>query len=739
MFATTSVPSAVIDACGRFVAYNRAFADFLGYPLSEIAELDIGQITRPDDEAWTRNYLMRMYSGEIDHFETDKWYIRRDGLEVQARLVTTALRDDDGVIEYLVAALLPIDLETRGVLQPDLAQRLLADTTDSVTLVGADGIVRFSKGEMVRIAGYPLSYWRGRHISELLPSGEFARRLSEQPDFLSTPGAVFETELEVRASDGSPQHIAVRAINRTDDPVVDGFVLRLPRHHRRVAELAELARGARPRKQSPTPRHDCWRPSVMSCAIHSTPCADWPSSSHARSSRPEPPNWLPASCVSSQGWHMSPKICSTPRRLDAGRVVLHPVATDIQTLLDDVVGLSRAAAGEKPLTLSYRVARNVPDRIMVDTDRLRQVLSNLTGNAVKFTNAGSIQVIARTDGAGSIVFSIIDTGRGIPPEEHQSVLEPFTVGSTAGDAGGAGLGLSIVLRLVSAMDGSISLTSSVGEGSRFDVAIPLVLAPSSAAEPVMEPAMGLRVLVVEDDPVNQDLARSQLERLGVEAIVVDSGEEGFELLRNGEPVDVVLMDHHLPGWDGMETTRQIREHAGPASTIPVIGLSASASAAHHRQFIDAGMDDFVAKPASIGDLAAALSRVEDSTGGAGPPAEPSAEIEPPPAAGLVVDEQALDALEDELGSREVVRRLVDTFLSSLEARVVAIEAADATTRRAAHTLKSGARLLGADRLAHLCVVAEESGEAPGSVREVATETRRWFDEWLDAPSDGADA
>jgi PAS domain S-box-containing protein len=735
LFAIQSVPFSVIDGHGRVAAFNRAYADFLGYSMSEVSDLDIGQITRSEDEPWTRNYLMRLYSGEIDHFESDKWYVRKDGAEVCARLITDALYDDQGHFEYLVAALVPREDEPR-VLEADLAQRLLADTTETVTLVGADGIVRFSKGEMVRVAGYPTSYWKGRHISELLPPGDFQRRMIERADFLATPGAVIETELEVRAGDGSPHHVALRGINRTDDPVLAGFVLVSRDITAARAELADLARRHRTAEAVAdaqtrllaTVSHELRNPlhAVRGLAELLLQEDLSPAASDLAASLVRQISGLA---------HVTQDLLDAAR-LDAGKVALNPVPTNIQTLLDDVVGLGRAAAGDKHLTITNRVGRGVPEWIIVDTGRLRQILSNLMGNAVKFTDAGSIEVIARNDGAGSIVLSIIDTGRGIPPEEHDAVLEPFAVGSTAGASGGAGLGLSIVHRLVSAMDGSVALTSSVGEGSRLDVTLPLVVAPPPAPEPDAGNVQGMRVLVIEDDPINQHLARSQLGRLGVDAIVVDSGEEGLEVLRGGEPIDAVLMDHHLPGWDGIETTRRIRELGGPVATTPVIGLSASASPAHHRQFINAGMNDFVAKPASIDDLAAALSRIERAPTAAvadqspaGATADPIDEPTGDPIGDPIVDQRTLIELEDELGSQEVVRRLVDTFLLSLESRVADIEAGAAIARRTAHTLKSGARLLGADRLAHLCAVAEDTGEAPDAIRTVAADTRRWFEEW----------
>jgi CheY-like chemotaxis protein len=257
---------------------------------------------------------------------------------------------------------------------------------------------------------------------------------------------------------------------------------------------------------------------------------------------------------------------------------------------------------------------------------------------------------------------------------------------------------------------------------------------------------GLRILVVEDNPVNQQLARSQLDRLGLVPVIVGTGEEGMAALLDGsEHFDVVLMDQQLPGWSGTETTRRIRELDGALGAVPIIGLSASASRADFDAFMTAGMDDFVPKPASLGDLSsaigAAVRRGGRTTGGGGAGQRSSAgstedTVGTDPAgtpAEQLLDVGVLATLAEELGGTGIVIDLVDVFLRELDGRIAVLVAADSgEARRTAHTLKSSARLLGAAALADVCAEIEQGAAAPPDLTDLADRSRRALGVWLDA-------
>ncbi len=736
LFQTMPIPVSVIDAHGRQTFANRAYADFLGYDPSEIADLDVGRITRPEDAQWTRTYLRRLVSGELEEFRTDKWYVRKDGAEVLGRLSCRPIRDTAGMCTAIVATIEPV--ERRAEARDTQLTRLLEYTGDHLSIVDIHGTVIESTGRHTEILGYPTAYWTGRNITELVAPEDWDR-LEEIRDTVLAPDGDRDvtTEMEVYGADGSLQTLVVRIVNCLDDPAIGGVVLvtrNITEYRTTVAELAQRSVDAESvvdaqTRLLATVSHELRNPLHAVRGLAELLASE---DLHERA------NELATALVRQlSGLAQVTQDLLDAARLDAGKVAIEVVPTDLQGLVDDVVGLGRAAAGERELDVSSRVAHDVPGWVLADGNRLRQVLGNLVGNAVKFTSDGSVQLVVRPGRDGALVFSVIDTGVGIPPEEQSKILEPFTVASNSGDQRGAGLGLSIVHRLVTAMDGRVTLTSKPGEGTRFDVTLPLVAtdAPSSAVDDALP--SGLIVLVVEDNPVNQQLATSQLERLGLVAVIAGTGEDGYDQLAGGDAdrFDVVLMDHQLPGMTGIETTQKIRALAGDAASIPIIGLSASASAADRDAFVQAGMDDFLAKPASLDDLSRAIGRairgesdriVHHETTDP-PPDQETAMTETGPA----IDDQVLAQLADDFGDASLVVELVNTFLDELDMRVTGIvdAADDQAAGRAAHALKSSARLLGANDLADACQHIEHNGAGDIDVTGLAGSAQRELDAW----------
>ena len=730
-FEDAPVPMSVIDAFGRQVACNAAYASLFGYTVQEMLDLDVGRISRPDDHEWTTSYLMRLTNGDLESFETDKWYIHRDGTEFVRHLSVARLADEAGVCEYLLGVLSPATRD-RAVGGETTAERLLAYTDGSITLVGPDGRIKFSKGELVEVAGYPTTFWADRDIRDLFPGGEFADLVADHHEFLDTPGASFETEVELERGDGRRQLSSVKAHNCTDDDLLDGYVLTTRDITAERAHVEDLAK----RHQTAEEVADA-QTRLLATVSHElrNPLHAVRGLAEILSREDLPPRAaeLADGLVRQLSGltHVTQDLLDAAR-LDAGKVEIFPVPTELDSLVGDVVGLGNAAAIDKPVTVSHRIARDVPEWVMADDGRLRQVLSNLVGNAVKFTESGTVQIVVRREGDGALVISVIDTGAGIPADEQAAVLEPFRVASTAGEARGAGLGLSIVQRLVTAMGGRVTLTSKIGEGTRFDVVIPLRTAKPPETQQTDELPPGLRVLVVEDNPVNQQLARSQLDRLGVEAVIVDRGEAGHAMLLDPDAgrFDAVFMDQQLPGWNGTEATEHIRAEGGELATIPIIGLSASASSDDRDAFLASGMTDFVAKPASLDDLSSALKRAVFETAPPAPP-ETHAPAQSPDEETPALDHGVLGQLADELGSPDIVRDLVGTFLDELDTRVLAIVGDDETeSRRAAHTLKSSARLLGASALADRCASIEQDGGSTDAVEQLARRTESAFRDWL---------
>jgi CheY-like chemotaxis protein/anti-sigma regulatory factor (Ser/Thr protein kinase) len=271
-----------------------------------------------------------------------------------------------------------------------------------------------------------------------------------------------------------------------------------------------------------------------------------------------------------------------------------------------------AEARRKGLTLSEDSADCCLPVVMGDARRLRQVLMNLVGNAVKFTEHGFVRVHLRVQEQGEgrcrVRMTVEDSGIGIPADA--SLFEKFTQAdaSIGRKFGGSGWGLAITKGLVDLMGGQIGVESEVGKGSTFWLVLGFALAGVDAraeAKPSAGTTQAVRVLVVEDNVVNQRMVERFLERLGCRARIVGSGQEAIESLR-AESFDVVFMDCHMPGMDGYEATRVIRQMDG--LRVPVVAMTASVLAEDREACFAAGMDDFLAKPFSLDEFQAMVER-----------------------------------------------------------------------------------------------------------------------------------
>jgi len=267
-------------------------------------------------------------------------------------------------------------------------------------------------------------------------------------------------------------------------------------------------------------------------------------------------------------------------------------------------------------------APGVPPVLEGDEAHLRQVLFNLVGNAMKFTEKGEVRLEASPllplpSGERRLLFTIRDTGIGIPDDKLDEVFKPFTQVSEnyTRSYQGAGLGLAIVKNLVSAMGGTLALESVLGEGTTVYVCLPFGVREAAVdggtrqEAPPREPGGPLRVLLVEDDEVSRMSARLQLERMGHAVSTAANGAQALDALRANR-FDCVLMDVQMDVMDGVEATRQVRSGGSGVldARIPIIAMTAYAMSGDRENFLAAGMDDYVSKPAAAEDIAAAISR-----------------------------------------------------------------------------------------------------------------------------------
>lgn len=301
-------------------------------------------------------------------------------------------------------------------------------------------------------------------------------------------------------------------------------------------------------------------------------------------------------------------------KLDVGAVELEQSAVYLRGTLEEVAEMGRSIVGERPVEVRVGIDEQLPESVLTDSTRLRQVLLNLVSNAIKFTEAGHVSVKARGEDE-DLVIEVEDTGMGIESERLHLIFEPFAQAEIAVHRkfGGTGLGLAISRDLAQLMGGSLCARSTLGVGSTFVLRLPLVpaggeedVAPRTLASKPL-PTRLRKVLLVEDSPINVAVATLLLEELELDFDVAQDGTQAVEMTGRRD-YDLVLMDLNMPKMDGLEATRRIRHRDGPGTRI--IALTANAFAEDREVCREAGMDDFVAKPVTLEALIEALSRMD---------------------------------------------------------------------------------------------------------------------------------
>lgn len=442
-------------------------------------------------------------------------------------------------------------------------------------------------------------------------------------------------------------------------------------------------------------------------------------------------------------------------KIESGGMDYDSVEFGLAEEVEAVHALLEPKAREKGLECSLHLDPKAPRRVVGDPGKLRQVLVNLLGNAVKFTEKGTIGIQTRLQEAAEktalVSFSVHDTGVGIPGELHDHVFGSFTQGdpSSTRKFGGTGLGLSICKNLAEGMGGGIDFDSEEGKGSVFTVTLPFAVAHGDGK---LKPGKGrvragrapacaptnLRVLVVEDSHTNRLVALKMLARMGIEADIAEDGHKAVEALGKAA-YDLVLMDMQMPGMDGIETTRVVRTSPALARNkdVPIVAMTAHAMKGDRESFLASGLDDYISKPINRSELEAIICRhsgldeadlrgeADPGERGPGKPAGPEPARDPK-------NEEANEAgeadhifanlpvidwadLEDRVGhDEELTAMVLDAFMEDARTRIDALKSAVirrnvAKIRSEAHALKGASGNVSAKRIEALSRAMEEAG------------------------------
>ena len=403
-------------------------------------------------------------------------------------------------------------------------------------------------------------------------------------------------------------------------------------------------------------------------------------------------------------------------RVEAGRLPLDASPFSLDEVLDQLVGLFGEQARSKQLALLVSVSPSVPGRLVGDAMRLGQVLTNLVGNAIKFTERGEVALTVRAEARHGdrvrLQFAVRDTGIGLSPNQVEDLFQPFAQAdaSTTRKFGGSGLGLSICRHLVRLMGGDVAVHSEPGVGSTFlfevDLGVADEAAPAAERAPDAADLGGLRVLVVEDNPVNLLIAETLLAEQGVTVETAGNGREAVDRMQRTDlpAVDAVLMDVQMPEMDGLEATRLLR--ADPRfATVPILAMTAHAMADERAACLAAGMNDHLTKPVDPPRFLATLARW---TGRERPPAPPSGGGFPA-IAGLDVAQ----GLKCMMGNAALYARMLQLFVrqhgdTAAELRASLAAGDLPAAARLMHTLRGVAGSLGANALVARSAAIENS-------------------------------
>ena len=402
-------------------------------------------------------------------------------------------------------------------------------------------------------------------------------------------------------------------------------------------------------------------------------------------------------------------------KIEAGKMVLHPTDILLEDVFDRLMALFTPLAHQKGNKVSYKLDDKVPAYVKADETRLLQILSNLTSNALKFTENGSVKISVKPVSVSSdeteLEVRVRDNGIGISPTNLEKLFNAFQQvdNSTSKNYGGTGLGLAISREFCKMMDGEIGVESEEGKGSTFWFRIKLAIGDSALAAKTKRVenlsisgtlnSIHARVLLVDDNATNRKVASQILMKAGCEVLMASSGQEAINVLQKDAKFDLVLMDIQMPEMDGMETSRRLKA-LNLASLPPIVAMTAYAMKEDRERFLAAGMDDYLAKPIRAQQIIAMVSRWVSDGHGSMEKALVNTEF--------VVDEEVLASLSDAVGGDPAfVQSMLEEFIAEAQEQITASISAHSAgsckgVQSELHTLKGNSGTLGAAQLHSIC-------------------------------------
>ena len=616
-FHHAPIGMALVGLDGALLRVNPALCALIGYDEAFLLATTFQAITHPDNIEGDLERMARLRAGEIANYRVDKRYIRSDGAVVWAQIAVSMVQGDDDAAPYLVVQCEDLTARRRdqeALEDSENRYRLIAEnTSDMIVRSDLTGRINFIASSCEPQTGYSRADMLGqrpmdfaypedvpgvRRVFMGLLNGETGNRALWRVSHKVTGELKWLESFPSLLRDpqtGAPTGF-LDVIRDVTVQVTQSQALAAARAQAEAATAVKSEFLANMSHEIRTPLNAILG---FSDLLARQVCLDEPSR-----------RFVDQLVSSSHGLLAIVNDVLDFSRLEAGQVEIIPAATAPGDLGREVLEMFGLLAEAKDLTLHLELAENLPDYLLVDGGRVRQVLVNLIGNAVKFTQAGSVTLAVRYGAAEErLTLSVADTGEGLTPDQQAKLFQRFSQvdGSATRRHGGAGLGLAICKGLTEAMGGVISVESQPGRGARFVFDVHAPLASEDLVQEASEPVglEGVRILVVDDNPANRVLARALLEHFGAEVRDAVDGRTGVAAAGLAR-VDVILMDLRMPDLSGAEALARIRAQPGLNQSTPILAFTAETElglASVHRLF-----DGVVRKPIVAADLVMAVSR-----------------------------------------------------------------------------------------------------------------------------------
>lgn len=743
-FDDAAIGMAIVSSEGRYLKVNSKLCDMTGYHREELLEMSIHELTYTEDHEQDAILIRQLREGWRDTCLCEKRYVRKDGSIVWVVLSSSVVRDKEGNLLYFVSQMQDITEQKNMVEALRVNEERFRNSFDYAVigkaLVSPDGrwlkvnravcdLLGYTEEQLLKInfqqVTHPDDLEADLQLVDQLLAGHI-RSYQLEKRYIHKSGravwALLSASL-VHDAEGKPLY----AISEIQD------ITDRKRAEEAMKQAKEAAEAATEIKSSfiSTMSHEIRTPLNailgMSALLEETDLS------------PEQQGLTETIRTSSEGLLAIINDILDFAKIESGKMEPAEHSLDVRECVEAVVELLRIKAEEKKLALQVEIAECVPRRIVSDANWLRQILVNLVGNAIKFTDQGRILITVNREGESEpcpengektilLNFAVQDTGCGIPGDKQTAIFETFTQVLPAGirAGSGTGLGLAISQKLVELLGGALQVDSEPGRGStfRFDIRsrVATTTVPSGAQITTDRPAprlnrelagqIPLRIMVAEDNLSNRKLTRHILERLGYEPALVEDGEQALdalqEAIRDQAPYDLVFMDLQMPGLGGLDVTRRIQETVPEPQRPRIIAMTAFVSPDDRKRCLMAGMDDFLGKPISIGDLEAMILKWFDPATSTTQPARqrPLAAFGEKPDRNLLLARVGNDP--DVLA--ELIRLFREESPRLLESMKQAVAAGDAERlNREAHEFKGNCMNMGALRLKRLAETLEKQG------------------------------